>query len=103
MVHKRDKKKCKVMKFGMISSIFLGVPLFLLVKSFTTKKHFWPQIILQFCGAVFAGCTGGPSSIFMIDTIHDVSVRYSVIGIAYNVSQAIFGGTAPLALPNNIK
>ena len=36
------------------------------------------------------------NAIFMVNSINDVVVRYSVIGIAYNLCQAGFGGTAPL-------
>lgn len=45
------------------------------------------------------GIFGGPMQIFMVyggSIDSDIGARYSVMGIAYNMSQALFGGTAPI-------
>eukprot|EP00483_Globobulimina_turgida_P012188 UN12210 len=42
------------------------------------------------------GLFSGPSSVWAIDQLPDASTRYSALGIGYNISLALFGGTAPL-------
>eukprot|EP01084_Bolivina_argentea_P256307 431486_1 len=57
---------------------------------------FWPLIISDLITGIALGLFGGPMQIFMVNNIDDVCVRYTVIGIGYNICQAVFGGTAPL-------
>ena len=46
--------------------------------------------------AIIHGLFSGPSSVWAIDQLGDASTRYSALGIGYNISLALFGGTAPL-------
>merc|ERR1711971_1136663 len=56
----------------------------------------WPLIVNDLITGVALGLFGGAMELFMVDSVSDVVTRYTVIGIAYNVCQALFGGTAPL-------
>ncbi len=83
----------KVMKYGCLALFFICLPGYVFIKAFPGKG--WPMAIFQLLFAMGYGSVGGPLQIFMISAVEDVSLRYSVIGIGYNVSQALFGGTAP--------
>ena len=54
------------------------------------------MIITQFIYGICLGGFGGPMQIFMVDSVSDVGIRYSVMGVAYNLCQATYGGTAPM-------
>mmetsp|Transcript_35817 Transcript_35817/g.31600 ORF Transcript_35817/g.31600 Transcript_35817/m.31600 type:complete len:506 (-) Transcript_35817:47-1564(-) len=45
---------------------------------------------------ILHGLFSGPSSVWAIDQLGDASTRYTALGIGYNISLALFGGTAPL-------
>ena len=91
------------MKIGSLILCLWSIPAYLYMKSVYIDEelngendNYWPLIISDFISAIGLGLFGGPMQIFMVDSIQDVIVRYSAIGIAYNGCQAIFGGTAPL-------
>merc|ERR1712228_428408 len=46
--------------------------------------------------AIFHGLFAGPSSVWAVDQLPDAATRYTALGIGYNISLALFGGTAPL-------
>lgn len=46
--------------------------------------------------AILHAMYSGPSSVWAIDQLCDASTRYTTLGIGYNISLALFGGSAPL-------
>jgi MHS family proline/betaine transporter-like MFS transporter len=83
----------KVMQAAAIAMIVAGLPCYALVAS--------GDVVLAALGAVvmaviFAGHTGVIH--IMIVELFPTRVRYSAYGLGYNISSAIFGGAAPLAM-----
>lgn len=67
-------------------------PLFMLV----AQGGFFPVFVAQLCFTVLMGIFLGPIPATLVD-MFPPRVRSSAIGLAYNVSLCVFGGTAPLA------
>lgn len=88
-----------IMKVGASITAISSFPsYYLMYKVFIIEqsKNIWPLIVADLLTGLGNGLFGGAMQIFMVYAIDDVVVRYSAIGIAYNLCQAIFGGTAPL-------
>ena len=86
----------RTMIISCILIIILAIPSFYMIQIDPGPNNSpWNQIFSQFILAVAIGGFGGPMQIMMIDSVDNVTVRYCVMGIAYNLNQAIFGGTAP--------
>ena len=83
------------MKWSALGLAVAAVPSYLAV-DVTQHGEVWPMVLTQLVLGVGLGCFGGPMQILMVDTIDDVVVRYCVMGTAYNLCQALFGGTAPI-------
>ena len=86
----------RTMKLSALVLVIVSVPCYLVIEGLTTNGNIYPLIINQFIMGIFLGCFAGPMQIFMVDCIDDVVVRYCVMGIGYNLCQALFGGTAPI-------
>ena len=87
------------LKLGAAIMCISSFPLYYLMNNVIVVNGLlvvWPLIFSDIIFGFALGIFGGPMQIFMVDCIDDVVVRYSAIGIAYNVGQAVFGGTAPL-------
>ena len=69
----------------------LSWPLFLL----SSQGGFLPVLLAQLCFTVLMGFFLGPIPAALVD-LFPPRFRYSAIGLAYNISLCIFGGTAPL-------
>ena len=52
-------------------------------------------LVIQLFFAVLLGFIQGPLPAFMVECF-PVKVQYTAIGLSYNITLAIFGGTAPL-------
>merc|ERR1712154_699930 len=52
--------------------------------------------VLMISIAILHALFSGPSSVWAVDQLGDASTRYTALGIGYNISLALFGGTAPL-------
>lgn len=52
--------------------------------------------VLMVAVGLFYGLYSGPYSTWAVDQLGDASTRYTALGIGYNISLALFGGTAPL-------
>ncbi len=69
----------------------LSWPLFLLA----CQGGFFPVLVAQVCFTVLMGLFLGPIPATLVE-MFPARVRYSAIGLSYNVSLCVFGGTAPL-------
>jgi MHS family proline/betaine transporter-like MFS transporter len=69
----------------------LSWPLFLL----SSQGGLLPVLVVQLCFTVLMGFFLGPIPAALVD-LFPPRFRYSAIGLAYNISLCIFGGTAPL-------
>ncbi|MBF0480401.1 MAG: MFS transporter [Desulfovibrionaceae bacterium] len=69
----------------------LSWPLFLLA----TQGGFFPVFAAQMCFTVLMGFYLGPIPAALVE-MFPANVRYSAIGLGYNLSLCFFGGTAPL-------
>mmetsp|Transcript_78486 Transcript_78486/g.96034 ORF Transcript_78486/g.96034 Transcript_78486/m.96034 type:complete len:170 (-) Transcript_78486:39-548(-) len=76
-----------------IFSIIMSIPLYMLIYYI---NEWYSLMICQLIFGISFGLYAGPLQIFMIDSIDDVLLRYTVIAFSYNLCQVIFGGTAPL-------
>ena len=57
----------------------------------------WAYIIVLFIFSfIFGMGFPAPLQLYMIESTHNLGIRYSLVGLSYNLSQAIFGGTAPI-------
>ena len=85
-------RRLRVMLCGTIGLALTAGPLYALIQdSPTTVTAMFVQTIWAVCMASI----GGPMSAWFVEFFPPL-VRYSAVGIGYNLSQAIFGGTAPL-------
>merc|ERR1712013_656390 len=83
----------RTMKCSALGLALAAIPSFALVNGF---GGVWPMIFVQFVLGVGLGAFGGPMQLMMVDSIDDVAVRFCAMGTAYNLCQALFGGTAPI-------
>lgn len=67
------------------------IPAFLLIN----MRYWWTACLGQLLFAIGLACIGGNIPAFMT-ILFSTEVRYSGIGLAYNLANAIFAGTAPL-------
>ena len=82
----------KTMTISCFFTVLISIPSFYLIGTIIGPENApWNMISAQFLFAIVLGGFGGPMQIFMVDAIDNVTVRYCVVGIAYNVNQAIFG------------
>ena len=82
----------QTMTISCFFMVLISIPNFYLIGSLIGPENApWNMISAQFLFALVLGGFGGPMQIFMVDAIDNVGVRYCVMGIAYNVNQAIFG------------
>jgi MHS family proline/betaine transporter-like MFS transporter len=73
-----------------LSYAFLSYPLFLLMSHGTLASAMMGGIIFAICNCFYSGCMAAT----MVE-LFPTQTRYSGVAIAYNVGQALFGGTAP--------
>lgn len=69
----------------------LSWPLFLLA----SQGGFIPVLVSQLCFVLLMGFFLGPIPATLVD-LFPARIRYSAIGLSYNISLCVFGGTAPL-------
>lgn len=78
----------------LIVTALLGIvvyPLFLFVDHGSTGIALLVQVIFS----LLVGCIQGPLPAFLVESF-PARNRYTAIGLSYNITLAIFGGTAPL-------
>jgi len=80
-----------VMASSLVGLILAGWPLFVL----TDQGTFLFALCAQLAFAVLLAGTQGPMPAAMVE-MFPTRTRFSGIGVGYNVSLAVFGGTAPL-------
>jgi len=71
--------------------MLLSWPLFLL----TSQGGFVPVLVAQLCFTALMGVFLGPIPATLVE-MFPPRVRYSALGLGYNISLCVFGGTAPL-------
>jgi MHS family proline/betaine transporter-like MFS transporter len=76
---------------GYMGCMILAFPLLYSAK----YGSFLQQLICQMLFAMTLGFCMGPRSSLAVQ-IFPISIRYSAVGLSYNVGNALFGGTAPL-------
>ncbi|HIF92410.1 MAG TPA: MFS transporter [Myxococcales bacterium] len=81
----------RVLLTGMILTGFLSYPLFLLIDTGVAAYALAAQVIF----AVVIALNQGPIPAYMAE-MFPTRIRSSAIGIAYNVTVGVLGGTAPL-------
>ena len=84
---------------ALIVTLWAFPGFYIMNEMYVIKKRndvYWPLIIGELITSTGLGLFGGPMQFFMVYAIEDVTLRYSSIGIAYNLCQAMLGGTAPL-------
>ena len=86
----------KIAVFLLFVWSFASYYIMYIVHIIDKQMVFWPLALNDLVTGIALGLFGGAMELFMVDSINDVVVTYTVIGIAYNVCQAMFGGTAPL-------
>jgi len=81
----------KVMLTGTALMGILVYPFFLILDQGVMLYAF----AIQFAFAILLGAIQGPLPAFMVECF-PIRGRYTAIGLSYNITLAIFGGTAPL-------
>lgn len=87
--------------FSSPATVAMGFGLLML---FAAQPVFWTlqtassQVVLLMQGllALLHAMSVGPLQVWMVLTLEDIRTRGSCLGIAYNLSSSLFGGTAPL-------
>merc|ERR1712060_231540 len=77
-----------------VLAIFLTQPVLMYFIG-ANKGCAWPYILFEGMNALTLGVFGAQVALWMVERVPNVSVRFSVLGAAYNLSLALFGGTAP--------
>ncbi|MBF0207555.1 MAG: MFS transporter [Oligoflexia bacterium] len=80
-----------MLMLGSAGMIVLSWPLFMLAE----QGNFYLALLAQLCFTVVMSIFLGPIPATLVE-MFPVHIRYSAIGLAYNLSLCIFGGTAPL-------
>ena len=83
----------KTIKWSCIITIIVVVPIFVMIY-YTNKLYTFALLQFIFCFGL--SLNGASQSTYYVHSINDGLLRYTVIGIAYNICQALFAGTAPL-------
>jgi MHS family proline/betaine transporter-like MFS transporter len=81
----------RVLKAGLIGTILLSVPAFMLVGSGNTYAVFFGLLIL---GALLSTMQGSLPA--LLPSLFYTKVRYGALAITYNTATSLFGGTTPL-------
>jgi len=81
----------RVMILGTVAMIVSVVPLFMLLQQGEWHIALAAQVIF----AVIVGFVQGPMPVLMAE-MFPVTIRYTSVGIGYNLSVALLGGTAPV-------
>ncbi|MBF0544506.1 MAG: MFS transporter [Candidatus Riflebacteria bacterium] len=81
----------KLLVWSSAGMTLLSWPLFLLA----SQGGFFPVLVAQLCFTALMGLFLGPIPATLVD-LFPPRFRFSAIGLAYNISLCIFGGTAPL-------
>ena len=81
----------QVMLTGIILMGVLAYPLFILID----QGVLWIALAAQLVFAVLMGLIQGPLPAFMVE-MFPARTRFSAIGLGYNLTLAVFGGTAPM-------
>lgn len=89
----------EILKVASLSFLFLPIPLFaLLVYSPSLSS----LLLLQFVFSIVMGAVYGALPAAVVSSFPH-SVRYTACGLAFNISVAIFGGTAPFVITGLIQ
>ena len=83
--------KIKIYITGAIGCLLLAYPTFYALNHFS----FMGQLMMLGLLSIAVGFCYGPRPLFLVESTH-TTVRYSAIAFSFNVSNALFGGTAPL-------
>jgi MHS family proline/betaine transporter-like MFS transporter len=87
-----DELGCKrLLVLSCAGLTLLSWPLFLLA----SQGGFAPVFVAQVCFAVMMGFFLGPIPAALVE-MFPAHIRYSAIGLSYNISLCVFGGSAPL-------
>jgi len=84
----------QTMQVGFIWVLLVSVPCFTMLDRY--RGHWWPIVVLELVIGIGLALVGGAIEIFLVDCIDNIGLRYTAMGLAYNICQALFGGTAPL-------
>lgn len=76
---------------GGVAQVVLAVPCFLLIRSAGTVLPLFGVLVLSLVLAFYAG-----TSAATLPALFPTHIRYTAMGIGFNVSVAAFGGTTPL-------
>jgi len=89
---KTADRRVKVMFCGAAAMLVGSVPIFemMLLEPSTGMAFF-----MQTCFSCMLAAIGGPMAAWFVEAFPPM-VRYSGVGMGYNFSQAVFGGSAPL-------
>lgn len=82
-----------VMRVTLVASTLVCFPCFILVQAY---KTWWALVLLQLVLGSLQNVLAGTSQLFMHNIFDDVVVRYTVMGVSYNLALTVFGGTAPM-------
>ena len=86
-------------KYGTIILFTCSFPLYLWMNreyvDHEQSTFLWPFIVTAVVSEIGLGLCAGSMLLVMVSTVGDVTIRMSALGIAYNLSLATFGGTAP--------
>lgn len=82
----------KLLIVGVLGFFILSTPLFALMQ----LPGFLPILLAQAAFAALVGLYTGPVPTILVE-IFPTRVRYTGMALSYNVSAALFGGTAPMA------
>jgi len=83
--------RVRMMIYATISMLILVYPLFLLLQ----QGEWYMVLVAQITFALIVGFLQGPMPSLMAE-MFPVNIRYTSIGIGYNFSVALLGGTAPI-------
>lgn len=81
----------KIMLVGLFGFVVFSYPIYTLY----SYASFPAVLLAQFCFAVMLSLLYGSAEAIMIEQV-DTQLRCSSVGLAYNIAQVIFGGTAPI-------
>jgi len=81
----------KIYLTGLVGCLLFSYPVFYCLTQATLT---W-QLVMTSLFAVALGCCFGSRSLFAM-RLFAASVRYSAVGLSFNIATASFGGTAPL-------
>lgn len=83
--------KAKIYTFGCLGCLVLSFPMFYALHYLSLQI----QIVLMCLFAICLGSCFGPRPLFLVQTFPS-TLRFTAIALTFSISNAIFGGTAPL-------